>query len=241
MNVLKGRFWIAGLYFLVVVLELFGETLVELTGSSLLVFTAKPLMMPVLGLYLFTALGSKGMQTVHRFILAALFLSWLGDLFLMVTWTGVNLFLYGLGAFLVAHLMYINAFRLSAERASYLRSRPVAALPVILYCAGLVYALYRYDNGSFAEMQFPVILYAGVIMVMVLTALNRRNAATGAGFNLVFWGALFFMFSDSLIAVNKFTPSFEDSPILVRVLIMSTYALGQFLIVEGILREQRKL
>jgi len=39
--------------------------------------------------------------------------------------------------------------------------------------------------------------------------------------------------------VNKFTDSLTDLPILVRILIMSTYAFGQLLIVEGMIRQER--
>jgi uncharacterized membrane protein YhhN len=235
MNSIKQPRWWAGLFFLIILLELIGEASVELLDNPNLVYLTKPLMMPMLALYFYYRMRPSPISRFSRFILAALFFSWLGDLLLMVTWTGPNLFLYGLGAFLVAHLMYINGFRIvpGGQTVSLLRKRPYAALPVILYCAGLVYGLHRYGGETFEEMQFPVALYAGVILIMVLTALNRINRVADRSFQLVFWGALSFMFSDSLIAVNKFTDGFTDSPILVRVLIMATYALGQFLIVEG--------
>jgi len=168
---------LAALFVIVILAELLGEALVELADNPILVFIAKPLMMPVLALYYHLSLKGGSRPGWHRYIFAALFFSWLGDLFLMVTWTGENLFLYGLAAFLLAHLMYINGFRMSvAGSPSFLRRMPIAALPVALYTVGLIYGLMRYDNGDLSAMRFPVMLYAGIIMVMVLAALNRNNA-----------------------------------------------------------------
>ena len=229
-----NRFILAA-FFIVVLLELMGEAAVVLMDSATLVFTTKPLMMPLLMIYLVRV---TRLNSFYKLILAALFFSWLGDLFLMFTWTGANLFLFGLGAFLIAHLMYIAGFQKSPQGPSILKQQPLAAIPVVLFCTGLIYGLFQYGNTEFVEMKVPVILYAGVIMVMVLAALNRYRKVSTPSFYLVFLGALLFMFSDSLIAVNKFTTTFEDQPILIRVMIMSTYAIGQYLIVEGCIRQR---
>src|SRR5690606_25038600 len=126
--------------------------------------------------------------------------SWLGDIFLMFTWTGGNYFLYGLAAFLVAHLMYINAFRMVERPAAphFLGAKPWAALPLLIYVAGLIYTFYRYGNPSYFDMQYPVILYSAVILVMVLMALNRKDRVSAPSYGMVFTGALLFMFSDSV-------------------------------------------
>jgi len=44
-------------------------------------------------------------------------------------------------------------------------------------------------------------------------------------------GAIFFMLSDTLLAMNKFVAPIENE----RVLIMSTYIIAQFLIAKGII------
>ena len=231
---------LGALYFLIILLELIGECALELAESPILVFIIKPLMMPVLALYLFSSVKDRGIGTFYKLIFAALFFSWLGDIFLMDTWTGNNLFLYGLGAFLMAHLMYIASFRMLPQKMnkSLLASKPYAILPIAIYFAGLIYGLYRYGNESFFEMQYPLVLYAMVIMVMVITALNRKNRVDEVSHNLVFIGALLFMFSDSIIATNMFTNALSDNNLLTRVLIMATYALGQYLIVEGCIRQE---
>ena len=230
---------LAAFYFFIVLMELIGESMVELAENPVLVFIVKPLMMPALAIYFYRSIREFEIRPVHRMIFAALFFSWAGDVFLMVTWTGDKLFLYGLSAFLVAHLFYIAAFNKVNKRVvpSLIRVKPYAVFPILLYFAGLIYAMYMYGNSEFREMQVPVIIYAMVIMTMVLFALNRKNRVSESSHNLVFFGALFFMFSDSLIAVNKFTQTFENGPLVTSVLIMSTYCLGQYLIVKGSIRQ----
>jgi uncharacterized membrane protein YhhN len=68
-------------------------------------------------------------------------------------------------------------------------------------------------------------------MVMVLQALFRYGYTNTVSFWFVFVGAILFMISDSMIAVNKFLSSFE----LAGVAIMVTYILAQFLIIKGLL------
>ena len=60
-------------------------------------------------------------------------------------------------------------------------------------------------------------------------ALNRKGAITEKSFNWVLWGAILFILSDSLIALNKFT---VDIP-LSKTWIMATYMGAQYLIVMG--------
>jgi len=232
--------WSATLLFLVILLELIGECAIELAELTTLVLVVKPMMMPALALYMFLALRGTKTGFFHKLIYGALFFSWLGDILLMVNRAGNDLFLFGLASFLIAHLLYIPAFRILPQRKerSLLASKPYAAFPVVIYFTGLLFSLFTTGSSEFTEMQLPVVLYALVIMIMVLSALNRKNRVSEVSYNLVFFGALLFMFSDSLIAINKFTNVLEDSPLFTRIAIMSTYAIGQFLIVEGSIRQE---
>jgi len=74
-------------------------------------------------------------------------------------------------------------------------------------------------------------MYALVLVVMVLNGLFRLGRTNNKSFLLVFVGALFFLVSDSLLAINKFLHPFASSGLL----IMSTYITAQFLIIEGII------
>ena len=80
----------------------------------------------------------------------------------------------------------------------------------------------------------PVIVYMMVILTMVITAFLRNESASKMSYNLVFLGAIFFITSDSLLALNKFYKPFETAGIL----IMLTYAIAQYLIVLGLKKQQ---
>ena len=87
-------------------------------------------------------------------------------------------------------------------------------------------------KDGLGEMLIPVLIYMLVILTMAITAFWRNNSVGKWSYALVFFGALFFMMSDSLLAINKFHTALPLS----NVSIMLTYALAQFLIVFGILK-----
>lgn len=84
-------------------------------------------------------------------------------------------------------------------------------------------------------MQFPVLMYAIIICVMALMAVNRYGKVNIFSFKLILYGALFFLLSDSVLAVNKFAQPIPQG----GALIMATYMIAQYLIVYGTI--ERKL
>lgn len=69
---------------------------------------------------------------------------------------------------------------------------------------------------------------------MVLTAFLRQKEVSKISFILVFLGAILFVISDSILAVDKFYMSLKYSSIS----IMLTYALAQYFIVIGLLKQR---
>lgn len=64
-------------------------------------------------------------------------------------------------------------------------------------------------------------------------ALNRYGNGHPISFSLVFSGSLFFVVSDTLIAVNRFLVTTPYAGLFV----MATYIAAQFLIMKGILKQ----
>lgn len=160
-------------------------------------------------------------------VLAALFFGWLGDVFLL--WS--DLFIFGLVAFLIGHLLYMIAYRqhrfseptkqfLGTQKARY-------AFPIILFGTGLVTILFP----KLGALKVPVLIYASVLSLMCLFALFRYGYTSERSFFLALSGAILFMISDSLLAISKFFSPFEFS----GVAIMCTYCCAQYLIVQGLL------
>ena len=75
-----------------------------------------------------------------------------------------------------------------------------------------------------------------IILAMATSAFLRQGKINSSSYNLVFFGALTFMVSDSLLALNKFYLAFAFADFS----IMLTYALAQLLIVKGLLLQDKK-
>jgi len=216
------------LYFILGIAELISHFF----NLSALHFICKPLLLIVLLLYF--SVSIKGVQTkTTGFIQIALVFSWVGDVLLMFVEFNKLYFIGGLLAFLICHILYILAFSKSVEgQESYIKKRPLSTLPFIIIGTFLYYSLYP----NLDELKVPVLLYTSVIILMVIFSLNRIENVSMKSFRLVYYGAIIFMISDAVLAINKFLSPIENADIM----IMATYILAQFLIVEGIISQAKQ-
>lgn len=212
------------LFILLVILDL-------ITGSlenEFLRHFTKPLIL--FSLFIYFAVNGRSLErSTYVLMLFALFCSWLGDSFLMYDSISSNYFFLGLVSFLTAHILYCAVF---FRRWNKINSSAFWSVLTILILYGLV--LFLQLKHSLGELLFPVIIYVSAILLMALTAFKRNNRVTKESFKLVFIGALLFIASDSILAINKFLNAVPYSHILV----MGTYASAQFLIVKGVLIQE---
>ncbi|MDG9930599.1 MULTISPECIES: lysoplasmalogenase [unclassified Pseudomonas] len=180
----------------------------ELTWLRLL---SKPL--PVICLLLWLREAPAGHY--RRWITIGLGLSLLGDL--LLEWPA-DLFVFGLGAFLLAHLAYLAAYLGDTRRLA-----PFDLLIAALAAGGMLYLLAT-AGGGLGQMLAPVALYSLVIGGMLWRALARVGVVAGASAWLAAGGAALFVLSDSLIGINRFVAPFEGA----RYAIILSYWLGQF-------------
>lgn len=184
----------------------------------------KPLLMPSLLLYYLFSIPAEFRS---RSVVLAIVLSFAGDVLLM----NQSYFVSGLLAFLLAHVMYIFAYRQhqtdETENALHGIHRIRLAFPIILAATGLVVVLFP----VLADLKIPVIIYAVVLALMVIHALFRYGRTIPGSFWLVFGGAVLFMISDSLLAINKFLTPVSHSGFY----IMLSYSLAQFFIIRGLI------
>ena len=198
-----------------------------LEGNAEMRFYSKPLILLGLILYFYRITRPIASTVLTKAILSALVFSWIGDILLM--WS--HLFVFGLGAFLVAHVCYIIGFRIAQkspnrlEHVNFVKSF-LYNLPIYLAAAFVYYLI----NPNLGTMKIPVIAYIIVIVSMVATARERFKKCNPASFWQVFIGAILFFISDGAIAISRFFHDFAESGIL----IMGTYAIAQLLIVMGI-------
>jgi uncharacterized membrane protein YhhN len=149
----------------------------------------------------------------------ALALSTLGDILLDLD--PERLFVFGLGSFLIAHVVYIFLFVRNRRRTIALgASRVLLAALVLLYSIGVSAWLLP----SLGGLIVPVAIYMCAITAMVVSAILARFQNPW-----IVVGAILFLISDSLLAVNKF-----KTPIPYRdFLVWSTYYAGQYGIAIG--------
>jgi uncharacterized membrane protein YhhN len=164
---------------------------------------------------------------VDRLLGTALAFGALGDLLLGVRRLGSldpeRLFLFGLGAFLLGHLVYIAMFRgYRARKSSKLSpTRTLGVLAILIVVASMLATLWH----SLGPLLVPVVAYAVVLCVMAVSA---QLADLGNPFAAI--GALFFVASDAMLAIGKFRGPFPGHEPLIWI----TYYLAQLLIFLGV-------
>ena len=193
------------------------------TNNETLRYISKPLLMPLL-LVFFIFQTKIFASSLKKWIILALLFSWTGDVLLMFESTNSNFFIFGLAAFLIAHVFYIlfyeNVIRKEGSNKNYWWF-----LPVIIYYIALIYIL----SPNLGDMKLPVRIYGIVISYMLIQALQTGRIKNPGAATLMITGAVLFITSDSILAINKFYESFEYAGIA----IMLTYGIAQLLITLG--------
>ena len=193
----------------------------------------KPAIMITLALFYWASMQEKKEPIVFSVIIAMMF-SCLGDVLLMFQQDNSNNFMFGLGAFLVAHVFYIFVYKQHQGEQSGNELQGIQkirfAFPIILSGTGLVVILYSH----LGDLKIPVLVYAAVLTYMVVVALFRYGKTNAGSFAMVFGGAILFMMSDSLIAINKFLEPITQANLWV----MLTYISAQFLIAKGLIKHE---
>ena len=183
-------------------------------GPRLLYIVFRPLTMAVL-ISLVVEAGKSAAPAYRLAVGAGLVASLIGDFFMMPR---RKRFAAGLAAFLAAQACYAFAF-LSGIR---FRFAPVPALAVLAY-GGLLFAILY---PRLKRMRIPVFVYILAISAMALAALERYIQAGGPAALAACAGAILFLCSDTVLAVDRFVTPFRAA----QGLILSTYFAAQALI-----------
>lgn len=149
-----------------------------------------------------------------QWVLAALVLSLVGDVFLMFgdgARASDRAFIAGLVSFLLAHLAFVAAFA-QGLRAPEL---PGWLAAVVFYAVALLFVLLPRAGA----LKLPVLVYCLVLAAMVFAAAARHATLGDADSLRAVLGALLFMLSDSLLAWRRFGSRYRGA----QALILSTY------------------
>jgi uncharacterized membrane protein YhhN len=151
--------------------------------------------------------------------IGAVVFSLIGDV--MLIFEGENNFIVGLASFLIAHILYIFLVFTGLEKSS-LRIKIQSILPFSIVCFGLLYFL----KDNLGSLMIPVTIYAIVISLFGTISLINYFSSTSKGAITLLLGSLFFIASDSILAINKF----YESKAIYALFIMVTYIIAQYLI-----------
>jgi uncharacterized membrane protein YhhN len=179
------------------------DALLAATGRDRTRRLTKPLLMP-------TLLRGKPRPTQR-----ALALGGLGDVALLGE--GDAAFTAGLGSFLAGHVAWVAALR--PKSAGVLAKNPAGALPYVAAWA----ALNAYLWPKTGKDRIPVLVYSAALLATALAALDTGDKAVATG-------GVLFMFSDALLALEKFAD--VHLPVHEGV-VMATYTTGQALLARA--------
>lgn len=160
-------------------------------------------------------------------LVVALALSALGDAFL--SQDGEKAFLGGLGSFLAAHIAYVALFSMAGGGLPALTGTPwhvVAAVIMAVFAVGMLRLLWPHIGS---DLKAPVAIYVAAIFAMGVSALTTNSM-------LVIAGAVLFMASDALLAIDKFlAEAVERHRFWMRYAVWALYYLAQLAITLGFL------
>lgn len=185
-------------------------------------YVFKPLTMALVIAIPLAGLAEGGLDRYGLLVLAGLCFSIVGDVLLMVEF---DLFVAGLASFLVAHLFYVAAFVVEiARHADAFPPRDGAFFAPLLLLVPSAVVMVRAMRPGLGSLVLPVAAYVCVIAVMgwLATAMwlvhpDRRSAAAAVG-------ALLFMTSDSVLALDKFRAPIRFA----QPLLLATYFAAQW-------------
>lgn len=192
-------------------------------------YVAKPAVMVCLFLWLYLATGLQG---VAFWFGVGIIFSLAGDVLLMLSLD--RMFVFGLLAFLLAHIAYLAGFQNELRTVSFW-----SVLLLFIIAVNALRLMRRIISAMRANGQDrlvnPVIVYSSVISVMLyaaMTTLSNPEWKAGASL-LVGLGAFIFYASDLLLAWNKFVSPIKNG----RMINIGLYHLGQIGLIAGVISQ----
>ena len=145
------------------------------------------------------------LKAYSKLIIIGLLFCLFGDIILFFN----SYFLYGLVAFLLGHFCFLFAF--VNHEGFHWPLKPGFFLGG--FASLLIYLCYPKLNN----LLIPVLIYIGVILLMSWQGISMQQRKQHSNFQFLGWAVGLFLFSDTLIALNKFFISFKWSNILILI------------------------
>ncbi len=195
-------------------------------GRERLRYATKPLLMPLLALFLLLCC-----QPAPLLMIAGLLLGFLGDLLLLYSDDRPALFVPGSLSFAAGHVCYTGYFLSRLGSAPDLR---IVLIAVPCYAAAILLLLRTLRRSMPRRLLFAAGIYLVLISCMSISALLFAADSRTLWHWLVYGATLLFLFSDGFLSYEKFCRSFKCRHLVV----MLTYLLAQTGIALGVFMTQ---
>ncbi|HMS68057.1 MAG TPA: lysoplasmalogenase [Saprospiraceae bacterium] len=172
----------------------------------------------VLLIFMVFTLGNKSVKPFHSLMSYAFIFCLIGDVLLMFE----SAFIFGLLSFLIAHLLFFKAF---TSKGGLKKQYGVL---MVLLAIGL--AIFTYLFPYLGSLKIPVILYVLAILCMCWQGIGLYLQDQQLANKFLMVGVLLFLFSDAILAINKFAHQFP----LADFLILSSYWGALLCIANGV-------
>ena len=176
-------------------------------------------LLPML-LLIYLAINSVALSKSGKFFVLGLLFSACGDFIL--DYDRQNWFIFGLGAFFIAHLFYLASLKPFVNNLKQTKYIMISLL-YIGYGGGMLWLL----ADGLGPLFIPVVAYMSILLLMALaTVLSEKSNAW------LIIGGISFVLSDSLIGFDKFYLPIEN----VSFAIMGSYYFAQFALLKGFVK-----
>lgn len=176
-------------------------------------------LLPML-LLIYLAINSVALSKSGKFFVLGLLFSACGDFIL--DYDRQNWFIFGLGAFFIAHLFYLASLKPFVNNLKQTKYIMISLL-YIGYGGGMLWLL----ADGLGPLFIPVVAYMSILLLMALaTVLSEKSNAW------LIIGGISFVLSDSLIGFDKFYLPIEN----VSFAIMVSYYFAQFALFKGFVK-----
>ncbi len=207
------------LFFIILLADVFAIV----TDNHNLQIVFKPLLMIVLGIHY-----RLSVTRVNKLFVLALYFAFIGDVFLLFD-NNLPYFLGGIASFLVMHLFYIAIFSTFLQEKS-LSVFAKGIVPFLCYFSLILLLIFNQLN----ELLIPVLVYGGVISLFGTVSLVNYVQKQSTDNLWLLIGAVLFIISDSLIAINRF----YFPHLVFEVLVIVLYAVSQYMICQSIINSK---
>ena len=211
-------------YMLVLMLHLFAQLL----GYTSIQYGSKLILLPLLMLFFYVQPFFAAAPNTKYLILVGLFGSFLGDAFLL----SEALFIPGMIAFMTTHIFNIIFFsKIYSLKQPKSTAFKVSSSLLLFFCWFIYFQL----KTAIGPLIYPILVYMALICLAALMAIHVSNNKPTKMIANLFWipGMLFFIASDTVLALNKFSWSTQSPIENIGLVTMATYGIAQLLLVKG--------